>query len=281
MQAMSKFGAMLLNRGVYGGNRIVSEQYLNEALKEQVDDRLLENGKNINGYGYQIRIGFNGDYYHNGSFRQLLYVSPAHNAVLVISSRSAEKTTDRQIALFHSLFEAAPHKQEEVSPAQLCEYMRQLSYAVPPSGQSGQAGYMDNAVYRCNENNLRMETIQFRQTGENAFEMLTTYEDRPDSRLRFDMTKPMEGRDTYVKDVQYHLQKYISYAQWQDGATLILTVIYLETPYVVTYKLQWDEQTIHVDYSINVSLGVRACSIDGIAAERGLPSTKNDGSYST
>jgi hypothetical protein len=96
--------------------------------------------------------------------------------------------------------------------------------------------------------------------------MAMTYTDRPDTRLCFDSAKPSEGYDCFIKDVQYHMQPYVSYAQWQDDATLTLTVLYIETPYVVTYMIRREKQSIHLEYAVNVSFGVQECSIDGIAA---------------
>lgn len=86
-----KFGIMLLNKGVYNGQRIISEEYIAEATTAHADTS--GNGSDSNdwtaGYGYQFWLnsgdGFRGD----GAYGQFCYVFPKSNMVVALTSESA------------------------------------------------------------------------------------------------------------------------------------------------------------------------------------------------
>lgn len=81
---ITKFGMMLKNKGVYNGERIVSEDYLAKAtLKHSVD---VNNGAPdwTAGYGYQFWLNEREGYRGDGAFGQLCMVFPESDTVVTL-----------------------------------------------------------------------------------------------------------------------------------------------------------------------------------------------------
>ena len=92
--SLVKFGIMLMNKGVYNGQRIVSEAYLAEASKAQAST--AGNGADdwTSGYGYQFwrngRCGYRGD----GAFGQYCLVLDEEDIVVALTAESADSVLE-------------------------------------------------------------------------------------------------------------------------------------------------------------------------------------------
>lgn len=92
--AIAKIGIMLLNKGVYQGRRILSDDYIKAAISPQIykhTEKDKEN-KKYSGlhYGYQIHIGKNNDYRLDGAFGQICLVVPDKKLIVVATSRKTK-----------------------------------------------------------------------------------------------------------------------------------------------------------------------------------------------
>lgn len=89
-----KFGTMLINKGVYNGQRIVSEEYLKEASKVQASTAGNGSPDWTSGYGYQFwrngRCGYRGD----GAFGQYCLVLEEEDTVVALTAESADSVLE-------------------------------------------------------------------------------------------------------------------------------------------------------------------------------------------
>ena len=98
-EAVAKLGQLYLDRGVWNGQRLLSEEWVREATSVQVENAApggltAASSDWEQGYGFQFwasRHGFRGD----GAFGQYCLVLPEHDAVVAITSQ----TIDMQDAL--------------------------------------------------------------------------------------------------------------------------------------------------------------------------------------
>ncbi|HWD61274.1 MAG TPA: serine hydrolase [Humibacter sp.] len=98
-EAVAKLGQLYLNRGVWNGERLLSDKWIREATSVQVANAApggltAASSDWEQGYGFQFwmsRQGFRGD----GAFGQYCLVLPEHDAVVAITSQ----TIDMQDAL--------------------------------------------------------------------------------------------------------------------------------------------------------------------------------------
>lgn len=82
----ARFGQLILNKGMWNGQQIVSEEYLNEAISpaDYLTDK--ESGKKVDFYGFQWWIvNYKGHQipYMRGILGQYIFVIPEKNAVVV------------------------------------------------------------------------------------------------------------------------------------------------------------------------------------------------------
>jgi len=90
LRDMAKIGYLYLNRGKWKGKRIVSEEWVNESVKDHVNQNVVLGS----GYGYQwwcgksdINEGVVETFYAAGHGGQYIFVCPALDCVTVITSK--------------------------------------------------------------------------------------------------------------------------------------------------------------------------------------------------
>jgi len=91
----SRLGIMMLNHGVYGDTRIVSEGYVREMYSDLIDNSAEVSIENKNGYGYQIwRSLHPGSYRADGMYMQISMVLPDKEAVVTFTSHEETKSEE-------------------------------------------------------------------------------------------------------------------------------------------------------------------------------------------
>lgn len=92
-----KFGIMLKNKGVYNGERIVSEEYLARATSKHSVD--VNNGSPdwTAGYGYQFWMNAREGYRGDGAFGQLCMVFPESDIVVVLNGEVGNMALETEL----------------------------------------------------------------------------------------------------------------------------------------------------------------------------------------
>jgi hypothetical protein len=136
--------------------------------------------------------------------------------------------------------------------------LKRLAYPVPIIRDiPHNAPTLDGKTYFIADNPHQLQSIGFKQEETRQFHLWLQYANRPKSGLGFDFREQVYGWDVFVKDIQFHKQKYISFAVWENDHTLALTIFYIETPYEVQYKLVFSDKEITVAFHMNVSLDLK------------------------
>lgn len=102
----SRLGMTLLNRGVYGGKRIVSESYLQSAVNDIIDNKKpdYDDPEGTSGYAYQMwRCSYPGTYRADGMYGQFSIVIPDKNTVVTITSHQEKDANDIIRAVFSDI----------------------------------------------------------------------------------------------------------------------------------------------------------------------------------
>ncbi|ARC58478.1 6-aminohexanoate-dimer hydrolase [Frondihabitans sp. 762G35] len=101
-ESIAKLGQLYLQRGVWEGERILTEAWVEEATRKHIDNPQWENPDWQQGYGFQFwmaRHGFRGD----GAYGQFCVVLPEHDVVLAITSQSIDMQAVLDAAWEHLL----------------------------------------------------------------------------------------------------------------------------------------------------------------------------------
>ena len=78
LEDCAKLGQLYLQKGMWKGRRILSENWIEQATRSQID---TPEGEIKHGYGYQLWMADNENYLFNGAFGQYVLVMPALDVV--------------------------------------------------------------------------------------------------------------------------------------------------------------------------------------------------------
>jgi CubicO group peptidase (beta-lactamase class C family) len=271
-EEVARFGLMLLNKGVYASTRIVSESFIQLATMEHSDNR--PDAKRIDsaqGYGYQIHLCRRGCYRGDGAFGQLCFVAPEANIVIVATS-SFKSMNELQMLLDliyeHILDQLDDHVgYDDDINAQLGRLLANAPAALPLMKPIPNVlPIVSESTYMLEDNPHGLKQIIFHMRDSKLY-LQMVYGDARDNTLPFDFYEPMRSKDVFHKDLSLHQQVVITYAAWQNETTLLLTLYYIETPYVVTYAIWFQNQTIDFQFNINVSMNIPEYSATGFLKE--------------
>ena len=87
MEDLAKIAQLYLNKGMWQGRRLLSEEWIAMATSPQI---ATPNGELNQGYGFQIWMNANNVYQFNGAFGQYAVMFPDKNAAAVIFSGSGQ-----------------------------------------------------------------------------------------------------------------------------------------------------------------------------------------------
>ncbi|WP_127530390.1 serine hydrolase domain-containing protein [Paenibacillus kobensis] len=276
-ESIAKFGLLLLNNGLYEGKRIVSETYIRMATSEQSDNRAEAAPGRVDsaqGYGYQIHLCRKECYRGDGSFGQLCFVAP--NEQIVIAATASFTSMNELQSLLNLIYEhiidrideegSLSHDDDQVLLQRvLLQRVAQLSEGIDINKPySDRTASLDGAAYTLSGNPHGLRQIRFFEQ-DDLLEMQMVYGDERNNVLPFSWIEPIAVYDVFNKDLSLHRQEVITSASWLDSRTLELKLVYIETPYVVTYKIVFiEDSAIHFQFSINVSLNIPEYRVEGI-----------------
>lgn len=83
---IAKFGQLYLNKGVWKGRRLLSEEWITESVQSHISNGDDPNSEWAQGYGYQFWLNRYGSYRADGAFGQLSVVMPQQDAVLAVTA---------------------------------------------------------------------------------------------------------------------------------------------------------------------------------------------------
>ncbi len=87
---IARLGQLYLNKGVWNGERILSEDWVREATSRQIANGDDPNSDWAQGYGYQFWVCRHGAYRGDGMFGQFCIVMPEKDAVLAITASTKD-----------------------------------------------------------------------------------------------------------------------------------------------------------------------------------------------
>jgi hypothetical protein len=255
-EGIAKFGQMLLNKGMFNGLRIVSEEYINLATKEQSDTRRDEDRIDFSqGYGYQFFLCRDGCFMGNGGYGQLCFVAPKSNIVIaVISSFSSMKQLQILLDLIYEhilghINKDFPHNYDDQKS--LHKYLSNITYPfTKPCSPSADLINLENLNYSLQNNPQHISQLSF-CSKDDHLEFQLIYEDKTAKTYKFEFDSLFYSSDFFIKDLAYHQQEVVTKASWKDTNTLALTMLYIETPYVVKYSILFNDKRVELHCNSN------------------------------
>jgi hypothetical protein len=192
---IARFGQMYLQKGMWQGQRLVPEKWIDEATKATSDNSNTQTNPDWSvGYGYQFWRCRHDAYRGDGAFGQYCIVMPEQDAVLTMISG----VQDMQIVLDKVWKHLLPAMRSETLPEnpqaynELCNKLAALSLPVV-HGQvsSPKAEQWSGKTYKLDANHLNLQSVAL-QFGEKNTTLILS-DERGEHRIQIDHSMWLKG----------------------------------------------------------------------------------------
>jgi CubicO group peptidase (beta-lactamase class C family) len=269
---IARFGQLYLQKGLWNGQRILPEAWVEAATTKQVSNGEDPNSDWAQGYGYHFWRCRHNCYRGDGAFGQYCLVLPDHDAVVAITAG----VTDMQAVLnvvWEKLLPAMGRKPlptHETAVKQLRRTLNNLT-TLPPQGKttSPMAEYLSGRTYTFEPNYETLRSLCFDfgiDAGRLTYQLLGGGRRRGKHQLTFKYGTWHEGEAVLGGATP---QRVAASAVWTDGDTLTLTLCQYETPFIITITCRFNSDHLFYDSKVNVSFGpLERPQIIGIAKDQ-------------
>lgn len=244
---LCKLGMLYLNKGVYNGQRVLTEEWVEEASAPQVATNSQGCGGWGQRYGYQIWENSPGSYRADGAFGQYCMVLPAQDMVVTTTAEEADGT--RIFPLVEKYLLADLREPARGRDAWAYENLQKvLCRWEAPAVYQPTSSYLVNALqdrsYQLESQNGPAERHRLRfQAGNSG--LLLTIDDRQVIKsscvadvlgetkyaIELPSSSPLRGQEQRNRPWLYG-----AHHAWLDQDTLMLTVCWRETGHTQTWK---------------------------------------------
>jgi CubicO group peptidase (beta-lactamase class C family) len=254
---IGKLGQLYLQQGKWNGRRLLSREWVEQATRKEVDT-----GKNDSswgfGYGFQFWLNPPGGFRADGAYGQYSIVFPEKDAVVVITSESADKE-----ATMHTVWDRLyPALTDHRSLPANAEQYRQLrddlkALNLPPpalSRQSSISASLSGKTFLLDKNQFNARAVSFRfETGHVIFTL--TEEAKPDIVITCGIDqwvtrgnrKPAAHSLFSLRRIDFDSPVAAS-AGWKDYHILVLTFRYLEAIHGDTLTCIFEENRLRIQF---------------------------------
>lgn len=244
-ESLAKFSQLLLQRGEWDGKQLVSAAWIDEATKKQVDNSTEDNPDWKQGYGFQFWRARHNAYRGDGAFGQYCLVFPDHDATLVITSAAPDMQAVMDL-IFEHLLPAFDGGTGDGTP-------RPATLELPaPTGVTPRG---NGRTYQFEPNDRGITAIKL---GEDGIVTLSVEASIEAGHYTVEEGKTMEivcapGDWQEGLDVLQDPPQRLATSVYGEGETAVVTIRYLETPFVATLRCRPDGERLVVGLRFNVS----------------------------
>jgi len=251
-ETIAKFGQLYLDKGVFGGRRVLPQAWIEEATSRQVSNGDDPNNDWNQGYGYQFWRCRHNAYRGDGAFGQYCVVMPDQEMVVAITAGVTDMAAELNLIWEHLLPGVASGSlpDDEKAQAALSERLKSLKLPRP----EGEAAVMGK-TYRFAANNQAIETVRFDTTGDDM--AMTLVVDGAAHTIRAGRGTWIDGETSLSFGVQAPFTVYSSYrigaSAAANGNTLTMRIAYIETPFTLIAAFRFHGNEVALDLTQNVA----------------------------
>lgn len=226
---IAKFGQFYLQKGMWDGNRLLSESWVEQASSKQVDNSSNGNADWKVGYGFQFWRCVPNCYRGDGAFGQYCVVIPEHDMVIAITA----SVDDMQVVLDFAWKYLMPSNSGG-SQQELDERLKALELK-KPKGE-----YRPNIVGRTFE---ATEPTEFGKEVQFGFESDGGFVRRDGRKVNF-------GFDEWVRTEEVPWWRgpgpFGAAAAWTAPDTLTIRMLHLKEPSKITYEANFEGDNVTI-----------------------------------
>ncbi|MGO4183985.1 serine hydrolase domain-containing protein [Paenibacillus sp. TAF43_2] len=247
---IAKFGQLYLQKGVWNEQRLLQEDWVDEATSAQISNGDGGVSDWAQGYGYQFWRCRHGVYRGDGAFGQFCIVMPEQNAVLAMTSGTNDLQGILDVVWDHLLpaMESSSLPANQEAHSKLADELQQLSLPLPQlPPDSPLEAIIDGIEYTLEQNEPLWKNISISFEANKAV-LLLSKED-----IEYTI---MLGRGAWVEGTtplfQGEYQRFVGSFAWEQENTLQLTLRLIETPFSIYVHILFDGDNIVLSQNSNV-----------------------------
>ena len=259
-EAIAKFGQLYLQKGMWEGKRLLSEEWINMATSKQINNGSNPKSDWNQGYGFQFWMCRHNAYRGDGAFGQYCIVMPEQDAVIAIHSgvKNMQQVLNIIWDNFLPAVQKEPLPENPASFAKLQEKMSSLNLpkvkklSVPSAGIVGQ-------TYHFEENEKGFKSISVQDRDEHTYLKLenahgTQY-------IYFTRHLWVEDEIILEKNLKQAVgasngvQKIACNGAWQSPNHLRVVMYMIEAPFKLTFDLKFNGGKLTMDLNYNIIHG--------------------------
>jgi len=265
---IAKFGQLYLKKGVWNGKRLLSEDWINDATKFEIQSkggsRPKEENDWLQGYGYQFWRCRHDAYRGDGAFGQYCIVMPKEDMVVAITSETSDMQAVLDAVWNHIL--AATQNNGGSANKQVQTQLKQklASLALPlPTGQASSpvAARVSGRTYQIADNSLNVKNVALNFSGNSC--TFTMRDEQGEHRVTCGIEQWKNG-ETNLSIVPLKLvptlvpgertMKVAASGAWADENTFAMTWRFTETAHYDTVTCHFDGDDIRVQFKKSLSI---------------------------
>lgn len=251
---IARFGQLYLQKGVWNGERLLSEAWVAEATSSQVSNGDDANSDWAQGYGYQFWRCRHGAYRGDGAFGQYCVVLPEQEAVIAITAGVSNMQAVLNLVWKHLLPAMAPKALPEDGALQAALQSRLASLALrTPDGHSSSplADMVSGNIYLLEPNpqNIASAAFEF-SPGKTIIRLQSEHRE-------YVFVCGLDGewlRGTTTFHAPAERPVAVTGA-WKSDTTFVAKLCFYETPFCPTLTCHFMGDQVRLNYQENVSFG--------------------------
>ena len=252
-EAIARFGQLYLQNGVWHGQRLLPEGWVEQATRAHVPNGTDPNSDWAQGYGFQFWRCRHNAYRGDGAFGQFCVVLPEHDAVLAITAGTPTMQAVLDAAWEHLLpaLRPSPLPDDPAAHAALRETLADLHLPAPAGSRSSPHAAQHVGAYTFPPNAQKLDAVAFEfADGKNT---LTLHMLGDEERIAC-------GTESWAPGASRLLdwrasRPLAARGAWADDDTFVAVLYFIETPYCATITCRFTGNAVRYDVHTNVSFG--------------------------
>ncbi len=257
---IARFGQLYLQEGEWNGRQVVPVEWVAAATSRQTSNGSNPGNDWNQGYGYQFWRCRHGFYRGDGAFGQYCIVMPEYDAVLAITSGTANMGAIMQLAWDHLVpgMTKSTLSRNRAGADALRDRIASLQLPIASGAASApRAGSVSGSTYEFPKNDRGIKSVKL-TFGDDATLAITDQEGQHEfqcgrgewRRTRMGSIGALAPRLPRNSDVAVAAS-----GAWTDDATYAIRMWMHETPYRMDLKLVFDGDTVTLAGAYNVAFG--------------------------
>jgi CubicO group peptidase (beta-lactamase class C family) len=268
-EEIARFGQLYLQKGMWGGKRLVPAEWVEAATSKQIETgpQLNPNPDWGQGYGYQFWRGRHDSFRGDGAFGQYCVVVPARDLVVAITSGTGpmHRILDTLWSVVLPALQPAALPEDPAAHQALSQHLAGLRL-VPRSGAGSSAleASLNGAEFTIDPNPLGWSTLRFEFDSRGGALIFSVAGRRRPRRLRFGRTAWRTGPSAVVRDwngqhpatsAAWRGHPLAASAAWPRPDRLELDVCLYTNAYRYTLTFDFSGPQLRVAVRVNVAFG--------------------------